>query len=159
MDLCTRHFLRQRLLCYGGISVSGHMGIPIFCYSLFTETFSWKSMHGKWEMFNPKIFERQMCSGFQAPACLSICLSFTFVFSLYSTSIDTTIHLENDLPQGDVMQVNSYQRFGRTWCFFSKQQVTTKHCYLWNRVHGVTQDETHPDTQIFRNLKAHNPAT
>jgi hypothetical protein len=96
-------------------------------------------------MFNLNTFERQMCSGSQPPAWFSSCLMFRFVFSLYSTSRGPTIHLDYDLLECDAVQVHRYRRFGRTCFFFSKQQVPTKHCCLWNRVHGVTQDENYPD--------------
>jgi len=108
-------------------------------------------------MFILKTFERQMCSGSQTPASFSSCLMSRFAFSLYSTSLGPTIHLDYDQLECDTMQVHRYWRFGRI-CFLIRSSK-----FLQNIVACESEYTASRKTKlirsihIFRNLKVHNP--
>jgi hypothetical protein len=116
-DLCTRRFVRQRHLCNGGIFVSGHMGIPIFCYSLFAGTFSWKKLYGEcsiWKHLKDK------CVIFLSllPSSLVVWFSALCSRCTQRLPVQPPIHLDYDLLEYDAVQVHRYKRFGRAWYFY-----------------------------------------
>jgi hypothetical protein len=120
-DLCTRHVLRKIRLCYGGISVSGHMGIPIFCFSLFTATFSSKRLHGKCSIWK-HLKDKCVTVLSLLPDSLVVWCSGLYSGCTQRSRSDHPSRLRSTGMWRHAGTVHRYHRFGRTCCFFQRSK-------------------------------------